>query len=47
MLLSTILDWMYEKIQKLGENKFWFLYLVLAFIAITFINGIGIVTEEP
>lgn len=47
MLLSTALDAIYEKVQKLGEHKFWFLYLGLLFIIVTLINGIGIVPEEP
>ena len=47
MLLSTALDAIYEKVQKLGERKLWFLYLGLLFIVVMFINGIGIVPEEP
>lgn len=47
MLLSTALDAIYEKIQALGKHKYWFLYLVLLFIVVTFINGFGIIPEEP
>ena len=47
MLPSTALDVIYEKAQKLGKHKLWFLYLVLLFIVVTLINGVGIVPEEP
>ena len=47
MLLSTALDALYEKIQGLGTRKYWFLILVLLFIFVTLINGVGIVPEEP
>ena len=47
MLLSTALDTLYEKVQELGKRKFWFLALVLVFILVAFINGIGIIPEEP
>lgn len=47
MLLSTALDTLYEKVQKLGKQKYWFLALVLLFIFVTLINGVGIVPEEP
>jgi len=47
MLLSSALDAIYEKVLKLASHKYWFLYLVLLFIVITFINGVGIVPEEP
>ena len=47
MLLSTALDTLYEKVQNLGKQKYWFLFLVLLFIFITLINGVGIVPEEP
>ena len=47
MLLSTALDALYEKVQKLGKQKYWSLALVLLFIFVTLINGVGIVPEEP
>lgn len=47
MLLSTALDAMYEKMQELGNRKFWFLLLGLLFILVVLINGVGIVPEEP
>ncbi|HSG43774.1 MAG TPA: hypothetical protein VLA72_11515 [Anaerolineales bacterium] len=47
MLLSTALDTLYEKVQELGKQKYWFLVLVLVFVVITLINGLGIVPEEP
>ena len=47
MLLSTALDALYEKAQELGKKKYWFLLLVLLFIFVTLINGVGIVPEEP
>ena len=47
MLLSTVLDVIYEKVQEIGKHKYWFLYLGLLFIVVLFINGIGIVPEEP
>jgi len=47
MLLSTAMDVLYEKVQKLGKQKYWFLFLVLLFVVVTLINGLGIVPEEP
>jgi hypothetical protein len=47
MLLSTALDIIYEKVQELGKQKFWFLLLILLFVIVTLINGVGIVPEEP
>jgi hypothetical protein len=47
MLLSTALDTLYEKVQELGKQKYWFLILILVFIIVTLINGVGIVPEEP
>jgi hypothetical protein len=47
MLLSTLLDVVYEKILKLGKSKFWFLFLGLVFLFVILINGIGIVPEAP
>ena len=47
MLLSTMIDALYIKLQELGKQRFWFLLLVLLFISITLINGLGIVPEEP
>lgn len=31
----------------MGKRKLWFLFLVLVFVIVTIINGIGIVPEEP
>lgn len=47
MLISTFLDSLYEKTLRLGRSRFWLLFLGLVFLAVTFINGIGIVPEEP
>jgi len=47
MLLSDFLDALYEKVQGLGNHKFWFQYLLLVFVVITLINGVGIVPEAP
>lgn len=46
MLLSTALDGLYEKVQELGKQRFWFLFLGLIFIVTALINGVGIVPEE-
>lgn len=45
MLLSTVLDNLYEKVQELGKRKSWFLFLAVVFAFVVFINGIGIVPE--
>jgi hypothetical protein len=47
MLLSSLLDVLYEKTLSLGKSKFWFLVLGLVFIIVIVINGIGVVPEEP
>ena len=47
MLLSDFLNTLYEKVQGLGKHRYWFLYLVLVFVVITLINGVGIVPEAP
>ena len=47
MLLSTALDSLFEKAQKLSEKKYWFLFLILLSVVVAFINGIGIIPEEP
>jgi hypothetical protein len=47
MLLSTALDVLYEKVQGLGRQKFWFLFLGAAFVLVILINGAGIIPEEP
>ncbi|HSO13146.1 MAG TPA: hypothetical protein VLT51_12275, partial [Anaerolineales bacterium] len=47
MLISTFLNSLYEQTLKLGRSKFWLLVLGLIFLAVIFINGIGIVPEEP
>ena len=47
MLISTFLDDLYEKFLRLGRSRFWLLFLGLVFLIVIFINGIGIVPEEP
>jgi hypothetical protein len=47
MLLSTFLDGLYEGTLRLGRSRFWLPVLGLVFLAVIFINGIGIVPEEP
>ena len=47
MLLSDFLDGLYGKVQGLGKQKYWFLYLVPVFAAITLINGVDIIPEAP
>lgn len=47
MLISTFLDSLYEKTLRLGRSRFWLLFLGLVLLAVIFINGIGIVPEEP
>lgn len=47
MLLSDFLDALYEKVQGLGKHRYWLLLLVLVFVTITLINGLGIVPEAP
>jgi len=46
MLLSDFSNALYEKVQGLSKQKYWFLYLVLVFGVITLINGVDIVPEE-
>jgi len=47
MLISSILNGSYEGIQKLGRSRYWFLFLGMVFLFVIFINGIGIVPEQP
>jgi len=47
MLLSEFLNTLYEKTKELSKQKYWFLYLVLVFVIITLINGVGVVPEAP
>ncbi|MDX1377571.1 MAG: hypothetical protein R3307_01880 [Anaerolineales bacterium] len=47
MILSTALGAVYDKVQELGKRKSWFLYVSVIFAIVVFINGIGIVPEEP
>lgn len=47
MLISAFLDSLYERTLQLGRSRFWLLFLGLVLLAVTFINGIGIVPEEP
>lgn len=47
MLISTFLDGLYERTLRLGRSRFWLPFLGLVFLAVIFINGIGIVPEEP
>jgi hypothetical protein len=47
MLISTFLNSLYEQTLKLGRSRFWLLVLGLIFLVVIFINGIGIVPEEP
>lgn len=41
------MDSLYAKIQGLGRQRSWFLFLGILIIAVTIINGVGIVPEEP
>jgi hypothetical protein len=47
MLISTFLDDLYEITLRLGRSRFWLLFLGLIFLIVIFINGIGVVPEEP
>jgi hypothetical protein len=47
MLLSLVLDALYDRVEAVGRHRFWFLALVLVFLIVTFINGVGLVPEEP
>ena len=47
MLFSDFLDGLYERTLKLGKSRYWLLFLGLVFLVVIFINGIGIVPEEP
>ena len=47
MLISSLLNSLFESILGLGRSKFWFLFLGLMFLVVILINGIGIVPEEP
>ncbi|MCK6539434.1 MAG: hypothetical protein L6Q26_05190 [Anaerolineales bacterium] len=47
MLPSTVLDWLYTKVQELGRHKLWFLSLGFLFVIVTLINGVGVVPEAP
>lgn len=47
MLISTFLDGLYEGTLRLGRSRFWLPFLGLVFLVVIFINGIGIVPEEP
>lgn len=47
MLLSAFLDGLYEGTLRLGRSRFWLPVLGLVFLTVIFINGIGIVPEEP
>lgn len=47
MPISAFLDSLYERTLWLGRSRFWLLFLGLLFLAVIFINGIGIVPEEP
>ena len=47
MLLSSLIDALYERTLALGRNKFWFLFIGLVFLTIIIINGTGIVPEAP
>lgn len=46
MLLSTILDTLYEKTLEFGRRKLWLLILGIVFIAVVFINGVGVIPEQ-
>lgn len=47
MPISAFLDSLHERILRLGRSRFWLLFLGLVFLAVIFINGMGIVPEEP
>lgn len=47
MPISAFLDSLYENTLRLGRSRFWLLFLGLVLLVVTFINGIGIVPEEP
>lgn len=47
MYISTILNDLYEEVLRLGRSRFWFILPGLVFLVVIFINGIGIVPEEP
>lgn len=47
MPISAFLDSWYEKTLRLGRSRSWLLFLGIILLAVTFINGIGIVPEEP
>jgi len=46
MLISSFLNRLYKKVLVLGISRYWLLALGLVFLAVIFINGIGIVPEE-
>ena len=47
MLISTLLESLYTGTVKLGKSRFWLFLVGLIFLIVIFINGIGIVPEEP
>jgi hypothetical protein len=47
MLISNFLNSLYEQTLRLGRSRFWLPFLGLVFLVVIFINGIGIVPEEP
>lgn len=46
MLISTLLNDLYEKILRLGKSQAWLPALGLVFLVVILINGIGVVPEE-
>jgi len=47
MLLTSLLNSLYESILSLGRKKYWFLVLGLILLAVIFINGVAIIPQEP
>jgi hypothetical protein len=46
MLISIFLNGLYESVFRLGQNRFWLSFFEF-FLLVIFINGIGLVPEEP
>ena len=47
MLLSSLLDGLYQTVSDLGRKRYWFLIPGLLLLIVVVINGVAIVPEEP
>ena len=47
MLFSDFLNGLYDKTLRIGRSRYWLLVPALVFLVVIFINGIGIVPEQP